>query len=93
MIASLVLSLGLSLFWNGGDPIERHGLSAPVRTVQQNYDQVLGHVQSLSGILQLQQEVNLLMSQAELSHNDSLRLLGLCQQLEQLNKQLIPIQK
>ena len=93
MVLCLVLSVGLSFLWR-----DQHSsnLSAGLQSrkaVHQNYDQVMGNVQSLGLIWQLQEEAEQLLAKPELTHEDSLRLLHVCQRLEALNKQLNPIKK
>ncbi len=93
MLGCLLLSLGLSLFWDGRWGDRRPVVPGKGTVLHQGYDQVLSNAQSLSGILQLQEEVNQLMIQPVLTREDSLRLLEMCERLEGLNKQLISTQK
>jgi len=93
MVLCLVLSVALSFLWRGQHPSTRSAGLQPRKAVHQNYDQVMGNVQLLGLIWQLQEEAEQLLTKPELTHEDSLRLLHVCQRLEALNKQLNPIKK
>lgn len=93
MVLCLVLSVGLSFLWRDQHPSNRSAGLQPRKAVHQNYDQVMGNVQSLGLIWQLQEEAEQLLAKPELPHEDSLRLLHVCERLEVLNKQLNPIKK